>query len=523
MFFLLTAIVFLLISLSPYHYWDEYYYLFSVLHHSPGELLEFKTGVFPEGFFLGKIGFVIFLRYLVQIFGGGLWSLLVIQFIFATIVVAFVAASYGLLGEIFEEREARHVAVVLMFLPISVYLSYKVLSEMPSLLFVSLGCWVFLSSFQARSKWQLGRGLILSMVGLFIGVSFRLTSFLFFAGLVLGLLVLGDERYDWKEVLKRASLVASGCLVMLTVAWVTVMGGLPFERLAMLVISVTQRSPSLGVKIYSLAMSVQFFLAALIFGLRPPWDRKTRLALVWMGVCTLPFVIGAKYVEPRYFYMGLVPLAILIHSGVKRVAGTLHLVRYRLGPAFLVSALVLGNWWFLSPLMPYEIDQHEYSKTMTELTPRYQQATYLTPWLSDYSFLRFAFPERNVKLSLSRTRDSGKEVLQTDGFKRWAGETGYIGSLESLTRLSEPWVYVGWKYNPTIGQLKKRLDWLGIDYLKNIEQREKVRNHLALSWIWSHPALALRQVIQVGPYHAFEIRMDNRSLFLRTKLKAPFR
>jgi len=238
-----------------------------------------------------------------------------------------------------------------------------------------------------------------------------------------------------------------------------------------------------------------------------------------MGVCTLPFVIGAEYAEPRYFYMGLVPLAILIHSGLKRVAATLHLVRYRLGSAFLVFALVLGNWWFLSPLMPYEIDQHEYSKTMTDLTSRYQQATYLTPWLSDYSFLRFAFPERSVKLSLSRTKYGGEESLQTEGFKRWVGEMRYVGSVESLRQLPEPWIYIGWKYNPTVVQIKKRLDWLGIQYLKALEQREGLRNHLALSWIWFHPGLSLRQVIQVGQYHAFEI--STYKLLSDTKPRAP--
>ncbi len=50
--------VFLLLSWSDGHYWDEFYYLYSALAHSPAELLRFEvqTQHFPTGFFSEKLG-----------------------------------------------------------------------------------------------------------------------------------------------------------------------------------------------------------------------------------------------------------------------------------------------------------------------------------------------------------------------------------------------------------------------------------------------------------------------------------
>lgn len=59
--FLAAALVFLVISWSPFHYWDEFYYLFSALAHTPHELLAVDPSgdLFPAGFFAGKIGHLV--------------------------------------------------------------------------------------------------------------------------------------------------------------------------------------------------------------------------------------------------------------------------------------------------------------------------------------------------------------------------------------------------------------------------------------------------------------------------------
>lgn len=515
MVFMLAAGVFLLLSLSPYHHWDEYYYLFSVLHHAPSALLELEPalseGIFPNGFFSAKFGFVIFLHFLVQAFGDGLWALLIIQFIFAVLVVGFVAASYGLLREILTEREALHTAVVLMFLPVSVYFGYKVLSEVPSLLLTTLGCWAFVRSFRARHTSQLCLYLCLSIAGLFMGIQCRASSALMFAGLALGLLVLHEKRYPWTKVLMRTSVV-SACLIGLAIAYVALLG-LNADRYMGLITSVTKRSPGLIIQLYALGMSIQFLVPAFFLAAMPPYDRKIRFAWVWVGVCTLPFLLGAQYAEPRYFYMALVPLAMLIYTGLHRLAGMLYLARYQTGWVLLLAVLVLGNRWLLAPLMIYEIDQYHYTKAMAELTHQYQGATFLVPWISDYGFLRFAFPEQQVKLSWSKANSDNISLPRA--IRHWVGADSYVGSFARLSPLPQPWIYMGWTYNPTLVQLQKRLEGLGMESLRHLVQYEGLKNHLTLSWIWSHPALVRRQVLRSGPYHGFELRWHDSALSLQ--------
>ncbi|HZI76742.1 MAG TPA: hypothetical protein VFD73_22480, partial [Gemmatimonadales bacterium] len=60
-------ILFAVLGWSNAHHWDEYFYLFSSLMHSPSELLryEMQTAIFPPGFFTEKIGHVLLLRFLI--------------------------------------------------------------------------------------------------------------------------------------------------------------------------------------------------------------------------------------------------------------------------------------------------------------------------------------------------------------------------------------------------------------------------------------------------------------------------
>ena len=130
--------------------------------------------------------------------------------------------------------------------------------------------------------------------------------------------------------------------------------------------------------------------------------------------------------------------------------------------------------------------------------------TYLIPWLADYCYLAFTFPERVLVLTMSRT--SGKaHVFETREFRRWVGTGRYSGSLEGLSDIPQPWIYVGWTYNPTILTLKERLRWLRIGYLEGIESRERLMNHLAQSWIWGQDDLRLGEIAVAGRYYGFQV------------------
>jgi hypothetical protein len=132
------------------------------------------------------------------------------------------------------------------------------------------------------------------------------------------------------------------------------------------------------------------------------------------------------------------------------------------------------------------------------------QGAYLIPWLADYCYLAFTFPERGLVLTMSRT--SGKShVFETPEFRRWVGVGRYSGSLEAMSDIPQPWIYVGWTYNPTVLNLKERLRWFGIGYVERMETNEMLMNHLAQSWIWDHDDLSLREIAVAGRYYGFQV------------------
>ncbi|MEO6055470.1 MAG: hypothetical protein ABIQ49_01390, partial [Gemmatimonadales bacterium] len=89
---LAAVTLFLLLSWNSGHYWDEYFYLFSVWTHTPSQLVryELRTELFPVGFFSEKIGHVALLYVLTRVFGAGERVLYGVQTLYALLLVGFV-------------------------------------------------------------------------------------------------------------------------------------------------------------------------------------------------------------------------------------------------------------------------------------------------------------------------------------------------------------------------------------------------------------------------------------------------
>src|SRR3954471_8934588 len=203
-----AALAFLLISWTPRHHWDEFFYLFSAMAHSPRELVQYETrlAIFPDGFFSGKIGHVVLLRLLLTVLGTGRVSLFIVQSFYALLLLAFAASALALLRELVDRRIALRSTVVLLLLPVTTYLGFKTLSEVPSVLLSTLGCWGFVRSFREPSGRGRQRWLALAVAGLALGGLSRVTGFMEFLGLTLGLLAMKDRRFPSGEVVRRALL-----------------------------------------------------------------------------------------------------------------------------------------------------------------------------------------------------------------------------------------------------------------------------------------------------------------------------
>jgi hypothetical protein len=501
-----VAAAFCAVSYSRNHYWDEYFYLHSVWQHSVGDLVAMEgvlsDGLFPNGFFSGKLGFVALLDALVSVTGPGEGALAVLRGVFCALTLALGLASWLLLREMVDAPAAWKTAVVALFLPIPLYLGFKLLSEGPSLLLATLGGWQLLQAVRRDGHGRFVHLLIAAML-LAGAICMRVTSVLFLAGLIAALIVWRPPHISKSRLWRDTAIVL--VLLALIVAAVTLpLIGWPAERFTGLASSVTGRSQGPLVMIYALVLTVQFFAAGGILALAQPVQSSTRGALIWLAVGVLPYVLAASYIEPRYFYTATIPLALLAATGLDRLAARLTRRRQDLAWIALLAITVALNRILWAPVMLYEINEKEYSTLVHELRSRAPSASYVTPWLSDFCYLSFAFPSERVGLALSESYGSGR-VFSQPQFRQWLGSRVYVGDIAQLAALPRPWFYVGWDYSPTVRAIDQRLGLFGLDYLDDPSRQGQLLNHLTPSWIWSSDALRLTPAASVGPYQAFEI------------------
>jgi hypothetical protein len=504
LFVLGAVILFAVLGWSNAHHWDEYFYLFSSLMHSPSKLLryEMETAIFPPGFFTEKIGQVLLLRFLIRIFGGGEHMLYAIQVLYAGLLLAGVGAAYGLVKELFGSRDARDSALVLLFSPVTLYLAYKTLSEVPSFLFVTLGSWAFVRSFTAETEPMRRRAFGIGLLLLSVGTLCRVTTIVEFASLGLALLVVGDRRFDRRRLLVRliAIGVALGVLYSLVLAG---FGASVFRVILGIHEVVNQEHHPLLQRVFALASFVQTFVIVLPFAWQERSTPIVRVSFVWLLCAALPFLPGH---EPRYYAPALIPFAILSAVGLRAAASTLIRATPHYAWVGLLVLLVLVNRVLLIPLMPYEVEQGKLLGLFHRLQAKTPGATYLMSWISDYSLLRFSFPGSRLDLSLSTLADSrvsrpGLEGQLSPADQWWAAMDRYVGTRARLATKPRPWEYIGWTYNPATLKLTRLLARLGLPP----PNAAKLHNHLAGSWIWSDPSLKLTLADRSGQYYVYEV------------------
>lgn len=502
----LAAAAFCILSYSPEHYWDEYFYLYSTWQHPVRALLDMEAGLadglFPNGFFSGKLAFVAMLRGLVTLTGPGEPALLALRLIFCAVMLAVGGATWLLARELAGSRLAGGVAVVALLLPVPLYLGVKVLSEGPSLLLATLGGWQLLRAARTTGT-RAAVHLLLSGSALALAVLMRVAAELFLAGFLVALFLARPADIDRRRLSRDVAAVLAIHAAMALAIFLLVVGW-PAERLAALAGSVTGRRPDPLVSAYGVALFVQFHGLLALLALTPPISRLTWAALAWIAVAVAPYVLAAQYLEPRYFYTATLPLALLAASGLARVTRLLAAVPRRLVWLGALGLTVGFNRLIWSPMMPYEIRETDYRALIGTLDTAHPTATYVTPWVTDFCYLAFAFPSERVALAMSETYGSGR-LFSAPEFRRWLGTHPYAGDLSSLAGLPRPWFYVGWDYSPTVRAIDERLRLVGLVYLDDPARRARLLNHLTPSWIWSSEGLRLEQVATSGPYTAYRI------------------
>jgi hypothetical protein len=260
-------------------------------------------------------------------------------------------------------------------------------------------------------------------------------------------------------------------------------------------------------------MFAQAFALLLPFAWRTRAETETRLGVVWLVAAALPFLAGH---EPRYYAPALLPFAIVAAAGLRGAGDMLFKAPVRAGRMVLLAGLVLLNRFLLVPLMPFEVQETQLLRLFETLHARYPHGTYLLPWASDYSLLRFSFPDQPIALSLSQTpesryagSDSVGPISKADQW--WSQPDHYVASHSDLARRPQPWLYIGWTYNPAALRIARVLNSLGLKPPSGVGAGQ-LHNHLAGSWVWYDSSLTLTPTDSLGQYRGYRVSPGPLSL-----------
>jgi hypothetical protein len=170
----------------------------------------------------------------------------------------------------------------------------------------------------------------------------------------------------------------------------------------------------------------------------------------------------------------------------------------------ILAAIVIINRLIFTPISLYEVDQKQFHKIVSDVYKYEPQATLILPWITDYCFLRFVYPDKQIRSSIttfSRTGEN-KSFIQSDAFQWWIGRNNHVSTSEELMRQPKPWIYIGRSFSPAREKLYEYLSFLRMN---SFMQRTGDDIPLSASWIWNNADLKLDLSRKQGPYNAYQI------------------
>ena len=384
------------------------------------------------------------------------------------------------------------------------YLSFKTLTEVPALFFNTFGLWMFIKSIRETVPKKICIQLSLAFAGILLGTICRFIFLLNFIGLVFSYVVIYRRCYPIKIIVHRALIIFAGLFVLFIFVFSIIGDHLVQSAGPLKDIIMKKRGDGGGVKLYVLMMYFQFFIILLPFSLLFKWNRPFKLSILWLCISVVPLFIAASNLEPRFLSIGLLPTAIIINQGLQNFVKALRLDKKKIVLIALVLIVIL-NRFILTPLSFYEIDQKQFHKIVSDVYKYEPQATLILPWITDYCFLRFVYPDKQIRSSIttfSRTGEN-KSFIQSDAFQWWIGRNNHVSTSEELMRQSKPWIYIGRSFSPAREKLYEYLSFLRIN---SFMQRTGDDIPLSASWIWNNAGLKLDLSRRQGPYNAYRIK-----------------
>ncbi len=526
------------LSLDGLHYWHDIRFAYAATNFSISEILlgEFHPeqlggGINEQvagGFYLAKVLHLWLLHSIFEVVPPDNGGFNIVVGLFVCLMGVWTYVGYHLWKSIFDSEWLGWLAwICMLIVPVTPYLSGKLLSEVPSLVCITLS---LLTLFHSRSELIRKRLLlgIISGLCLLLAGLFRLDSVLVYFGFCLSIIWYAESSKERGYVVGNLFMATTILLVgYCCLLWIW---NVSPEILFAYFKGFTQAGQKsvlmsiLGVITFG---GVVFLLAISSYF----QDRRlSKFCIAWFVISCGPIMIIAwQYmIEPRYLINGVLPLVGLGALGLDYIIRRIPLEGILRQVFTAVSILlVLGLNILFVRLMPYELDRVSLTKTVNTILQQNQRASILIPWTyTDFHFLRMMFPEASIKNV--HTPHGGTEVLSFDPkwekrLSDWYGDafTAKISQVIPLWERGKVF-YVSWTYYPPVEFVKRVSEVLGLSFLSRKIGQLDLLNHQEESWLWGYPGLKFSPVGEIGQYSYFSLTQKKCSSNAPTASKLEF-
>ena len=522
---LLLAVIYLVLANDGRHHWHEFRYLYSATFYSTAELMQ---GVFDPGpapvrtaeqvavWYSTELLHIYVLKQLVNLLGIGLKSYIMIKTLYAAmLVLAGVLIWKALTNMNMVRGQAALCGALFLMNPVTVFLGFKLMGEVPSLLFSVCALTLFTTGLRLP-RFQIhlsaGAGIVLTL-----SVLSSAKMFLLFLGFWAALIVAWSARDQRKQILKAGLVMWMIFLASLPLIFWLLGGSVGiYYRSLLAFLSFRKPFPMWMFAVFNLGLVGMGCWLLLPLAWLSPDSRSRRFFLVWLLLSSLPIgFMTANFLEPRYLATATIPFAGLAALGLEAVWSYLQarfwLPAMRVALASMVGLIMVGGTVGAQPFMPYETDANQLLRAVQMEAPSSNSAVILLPWnYSDFHFLRFAFPARPIYLVQSATDESGELIHDPTWTARFATMYGkhFLPSAEAFPAdfSDRRLLYIGWTVLPSLQNLRDLLLFIGCPSLAGYLEASRFTNHMTQSWLLRDSHFRMQEVSRFGQYQVYEIK-----------------
>jgi Domain of unknown function (DUF5060)/Protein of unknown function (DUF4038)/Putative collagen-binding domain of a collagenase len=523
----LIVAAFVLLANDGRHHWHEFRYLYSASFYSTPELMR---GVFDPGpapvrtpeqvatWYVTELLQIYILKQLVALFGMGLKSYTIIKTLYAMMLVAAVGLVWKTLRDLgMSLMQSALTTGLLLISPLAVYLGFKLMGEVPSLLFSACALAVFTAGIR-RTDFP-SQAVLSGVAGLFVALAMLASAEmpLLFLGFWAALLLAWAPAGTRKPIL-RAGIISWVTFLIAAAVIFRLLGGRVdiFYQAIVAFSGFSKPLPMWMFAIFNIGLLGMGLWLFLPLAWLSPEKRYRRFFLVWIALSALPILVtAANFLEPRYLVTALIPFVGLAALGLETLWNYLRARNWsrslRAATASLLGVIIVGGAAVAQPLMPYESNTDRLIQAVQSEAPTKNSAVILVPWnYSDFHFLRFAFPDRPIYLVQSAANERGESVEDPVWTRRFAEMYGSRYLVNATAVPSEFFerklLYVGWTILPSLQNLHELFILLGLTRLAAYFEASRFRNHMSESWLLYDSRFAMRELSQYGQYQVYEVK-----------------